>query len=69
MVRQAVELHRYSTEMYGNQDIYVPAIDYEDKKFSWREISEQLLGDGNNGNNYKRFMDMIEAASFLKKDI
>lgn len=40
LFRQATEIHRFSTEMYGSKDIFVPAIDYEDKKFSWLEISE-----------------------------
>mmetsp|Transcript_31911 Transcript_31911/g.42241 ORF Transcript_31911/g.42241 Transcript_31911/m.42241 type:complete len:140 (+) Transcript_31911:493-912(+) len=67
LVQQAIELRLYSQEMYGSKDIFQPAIDYEGKKYTWRELGEILtIGDTP---TYNRFLDKVDCASFLKKDL
>lgn len=52
--------------MYCKKEFFTTAIDYEGKKIFWKDITDIMMGQHEEG--HTKFVDMIECASLFKQD-
>ena len=42
-IQRKKDVKRFSNQMFGIKDVFHPLLDFEDRKISWKEISDILL--------------------------